>query len=212
MGDEYFKVRLQRDPAESQVWRAIVEDLQKNYILNLPENSLDLGCGYGDFSRHLLAKRKTAVDLGSMQEHQAQDVHFIQGDIFEILQHQDQPFDFVFASNLLEHLERDQAQQLLQLLHKRMSTRGQLILIQPNFRFCYRRYFDDYTHRTIFTDESLKGMLQATGFKIIKCKARYLPFSMRGNLLPKSYFLTKLYLALGSPVLGAQMLFVAEKN
>ena len=212
MGDEYFKVRLQRDPAESEVWRAIVEDLQKKFMQELPQNSLDLGCGYGDFSRHLRAHRKTAIDLGSMQEFQAPEVHFIQGDIFELLPLQKMPFDLIFASNLIEHLERDPAQHLLKQLHQQMLRGGKLILIQPNFRFCYRRYFDDYTHRTIYTDESLKGLLKASGFVITHCKERYLPFSMRGNILPKSYFLTKTYLALGSPILGAQMLIVAEKN
>jgi 2-polyprenyl-3-methyl-5-hydroxy-6-metoxy-1,4-benzoquinol methylase len=212
MNDDYFYIRLKRDPAESKVWQAIVEHLQKTVIKGTPEHSLDLGCGYGDFSRHLQARHKSAIDLGPMQEHQAKGVNFTQGNIFEYLKNHKSSYDLVFASNLLEHLERDEAFELLKQIFDQMSPSGRIILIQPNFRFCYRNYFDDYTHRTIFTDESLAGLMEATGFKITHRKSRYLPFSMRGNILPKTFTLTKWYLELGSPILGAQMMLSGVKN
>ena len=83
--------------------------------------------------------------------------------------------------------------------------------MQPNFRYCYRNYFDDYTHETIFTDESLCGLLVAKGFEIFHRRARYLPFSLQSRL-PKSYLLTRLYLKLGVPLLAKQMLVVAQKK
>ena len=43
---------------------------------------------------------------------------------------------------------------------------GRFIIIQPNFRYAWRRYFDDYTHRSIFTDVSLPALLRSHGFRI----------------------------------------------
>ena len=71
-------------------------------------------------------------------------------------------------------------------------------------------YFDDYTHRTVFTSVSMEGWIGAAGLDPVVVRPRYVPLTMRSRL-PNSYALTKLYLALGSPVLGAQMLVVAER-
>ena len=52
-------------------------------------------------------------------------------------------------------------------------------MIQPNFRLAPRRYFDDYTHRTIFTDVSLCDWLEAAGFNIVKAIPRFLPLTVK---------------------------------
>ena len=85
------------------------------------------------------------------------------------------------------------------------------MFLQPNFRYCAQSYFDDYTHRTIFTDQSLTAWARAAGLEPVVSKPRFLPFSMNSRL-PTTYWLTRLYLALGSPVLGAQLLVVAERR
>ena len=41
---------------------------------------------------------------------------------------------------------------------------GRFIVIQPNFRYAFRRYFDDYTHRSVFTHVSLPALLRSRGF------------------------------------------------
>ena len=66
------------------------------------------------------------------------------------------------------------------------------------------------TARTVFTHESLVGWTRSAGLRPIVVKAGYLPLTMKSRL-PQSYWLTRTYLALGSPVLGGQMLVVAER-
>ncbi|MDA0205972.1 MAG: hypothetical protein O2795_11585 [Acidobacteria bacterium] len=46
---------------------------------------------------------------------------------------------------------------------------GRLICVQPNFRLEPRRYFDDYTHKQIYTDVSFRDFLEANGLKVIHC-------------------------------------------
>ena len=209
--EEYFQARFRFDPGRVKVWRAIVEDLQGRFI---PPDSvvLDLGCGYGDFSNLVRARRRLAVDIsGEMAGFLAPGVEFHKADVRDLGFWEPGTIDVVFASNLLEHLGKQDAMKVLEGIWSLLRPGGRLILVQPNFRYCYRNYFDDYTHETIYTDESLCGLLLAKGFEIFYRRARYLPFSLQSRL-PKSYLLTRLYLKLGVPLLAKQMLVVAQKG
>ncbi len=208
---EYFQARFTHDPGRVKVWRAIVEDLEARFI---PSGAavLDLGCGYGDFINQVRAGRKLALDLEPQAAgHLAPGVEFRQGQAWDLDYLEPGSLDVIFASNLLEHLERGQVESLLAGARRALKARGRLILIQPNFRLCYRRYFDDYTHQSIFTDESLCGLLLSQGFAIEHRRGGYLPLTIKSRL-PKSYWLTRLYLRLGLPIMAQQMLIVAQRS
>jgi hypothetical protein len=83
--------------------------------------------------------------------------------------------------------------------------------MQPNYRYAYKEYFDDYTHKKIFTHISLNDFFQANGFEAIKVLPKFLPFSLKSRL-PKSYFLTKLYLHSFYKPMAKQMLLVFKKK
>ena len=121
-------------------------------------------------------------------------------------------FDVVLASNLLEHFEPDTAATVVAGAGRVLRPGGRLILIQPNFRIAFRRYFDDYTHRAVFTDVSLAALLRATGFAIERVAPRFLPYSMQGRRLPLARWMVAAYLAsLLKPGAG-QMLVVGRKE
>ena len=86
------------------------------------------------------------------------------------------------------------------------------MVIQPNFRYAYRRYFDDFTHRSVFTDVSLPNMLRAQGFSVEDVRPKFLPYSMRGVQRRVPGWAVRAYLA--SPVKPAagQMLVVARRD
>ena len=65
--------------------------------------------------------------------------------------------------------------------------------------------------KVLMEEISLRDYLKSKGFRIKFVNPSYLPFSMKG-ILPKTYFLTKLYLELNSPILGKQMLVVSENE
>ena len=92
------------------------------------------------------------------------------------------PVDFAFASNLFEHLSQGELVRLLDGLRRILSPRGTLNIIQPNFRYAYREYFDDYTHVAVYTDVGLCDLLRANGFDIIDMKPRFLPLSIKSRL------------------------------
>ncbi|MFH1035922.1 MAG: class I SAM-dependent methyltransferase [Pseudomonadota bacterium] len=208
---EYFQARFTPDPGRVKVWRAVVEDLQARFI-DPGAAVLDLGSGYGDFINQVRAGRKLALDLEPQAAgHLAPEVEFHQGQASDLGFLEPGSLDVVFASNLLEHLERSAVLGLLEGVRRALKPGGRLILIQPNFRLCYRHYFDDYTHQSIFTDESLCGLLVSEGFAIEHRRGGYLPLTIKSRL-PKSYWLTKLYLGLGLPFMAQQMLIVAQRS
>ena len=120
--------------------------------------------------------------------------------------------DLVFASNLLEHLEKSQVVQLLQSAFSVLKPGSKLILLQPNFRYCYSQYYDDYTHVTPFTDKGLSGLVESEGYRVTHCSPRYLPLSMdTATWIPRPWWLIRLYLSLPFRPFAKQMLVVAEK-
>lgn len=208
---DYLEARFTYDPGRVKVWRAIVENLEKRFIA--PGGVvLELGCGYGDFINQVRARRKIAVDLlPQVAPHLAPEVEFHPGQAGDLDFLEAGSLDVVFASNLLEHLERPEVVKVLAEVKRVLKIGGRLILIQPNYRLCYRDYFDDYTHVSVFSDESLCGLLLSQGYGIECRRGRYLPLTIKSRL-PKSYWLTRLYLGLKLPLLAKQMLIVAQRS
>jgi hypothetical protein len=116
----------------------------------------------------------------------------------------------VFASNFLEHLEWDAIDRCVAGAWRVLRPGGRLLLVQPNFRLQPGAYFDDYTHRTIFTDRSLSDYLAVQGFEIEHVEARFLPLTLRSRL-SWGHKLVPLYLRLPYRPLAGQMLVVARR-
>jgi SAM-dependent methyltransferase len=204
----YYQTRFTHDPNRKRVWQEVVRYISRDIVDHT--SILDLGCGYGDFINTVRADRKVAVDLhDGLRGYLAQDVNFVCGDCANLAFLENESMGTVFASNLLEHLQRDRILTLLAEIRRVLRLGGRLILIQPNFRLCSKNYFDDYTHVTVFSDISLCNLLQAEGFDICRCTPGLLPFSMK-SYLPKHPLMVRLFL--NSPVrpLARQMYVVAE--
>ena len=91
-----------------------------------------------------------------------------------------------------------------------LKPEGRLIVIQPNFRYASKQYFDDYTHRAVFTDVSLPNLLRAHGFQIDHVQPRFLPYSMRHSRLPIRPWSVRAYLASPIKPFAGQMLVIAH--
>jgi hypothetical protein len=53
-----------------------------------------------------------------------------------------------------------------------------LICIGPNIKYLPGAYWDFWDHYIPLTEQSLKGMLELTGFGIERCTAKFLPYTM----------------------------------
>lgn len=208
---DYFQVRFTYRQERKRIWAVLTEYLADLFIL--PTSVvLDVGAGYCDFINQLKARERHALDTSPIiQKYAALNVVTHVGSCVKMADLTDNYFDIVFSSNLLEHLSRVESIETLNEIYRILKSRGQLILIQPNFRICYKTYFDDYTHIQIFTDRSLSSLIESIGFHLKYCAPKFLPLSIDSKF-PKSSWLFKLYLFLPFKPFAGQMLLVAEKK
>jgi SAM-dependent methyltransferase len=208
----YHRAHLVEDPRRATVWKAIAEHLAP--IVPPDAHVLELGAGYCDWINNVQGARRVAVDLWpDLPTYAAPGVEPLVLDISGGLHALgDASFDVILASNLLEHFSHDAAEAVVAEMARLLRPGGRVVFIQPNFRYAWRSYFDDYTHRSIFTDVSLPAMLRAAGFTIVTVKPRFAPYSMQRMRLPVAAWLVKAYLLLPVKPAAGQMLVVAQKG
>jgi SAM-dependent methyltransferase len=200
------------DPRRAMVWKAIAGHLASN--VRSDSHVLELGAGYCHWINNVRATRRVAVDMWpELPTHAAPGVEVMVLDIPGGLEPlPSASFDVVLASNLLEHFPPDAAAMVVKTVSRLLRPEGRFILIQPNFRYCWRSYFDDYTHRSIFTDVSLPALLRSAGFNILTVKPRFVPYSMQGMRVPLTTWLVKAYLLSPLKPAAGQMLVIAQKE
>lgn len=207
--DPYFATRFTPDPARRAVWQHVTGYLQR--WVDETGAVLDLAAGYADFSAQVRARRRVAIDVNpDLANLVAPGVEAIVGDACDLDRFGDGEFATVFASNFIEHLDHGAIDALLAEVKRILRPGGALILVQPNFRLDPKRYFDDYTHRTIWTDQSLADLVAAAGFTVEHVEARFLPLTMKSRL-SFGHRLVPLYLRLPWRPLAGQMLVVARR-
>jgi SAM-dependent methyltransferase len=201
----YFHSRFRYDPRREVLWKALC-DFYFSALVPPGAHVLELGAGYCHFINHVSAARKTAVDLGHVTaEHAGPGVTVHQGSVTDLSFLEDGCVDFAFASNLFEHLSQPDFARCLAELRKKLKPRGQLVILQPNYRLAYKEYFDDYTHISVYSHVSMCDFLQANGYEILECQPGFLPFSVISRL-PVNRNLIRLYLLLPWKPLAKQML------
>lgn len=208
--DAYFETRFTPDPRREAAWRRIVPYLERW----VPSNAavLDVGAGYCSFINAVLGSRRVAVDLHADSQRFAGDgVEFVVGSATDLSMFKEGEFDVVFASNLLEHLDRFEIAQALNEFRRVLRPGGRLILVQPNYRLCAGRYFDDFTHVTPLSDVSLADFVAVGGFEIERVESRFLPFSLKSQMGRFSPMIP-MYLRLPWRPFAGQMLLVAVKG
>ena len=210
---DYHGVHLRPDPARAVVWRVVADYLAPW----MPPDGeiLEIGAGYCDWINAVKGRRRVAVDVWPLLSgHAAAGVEAVVTDLAAhgLSAVGGGPFDVALASNVLEHFEPDRAAALVGEVAARLRQGGRFVVIQPNFRDAHRRYFDDYTHRSVFTHVSLAALLRSRGFDIERSEPRFLPFSMQDRRWPIASWLVRAYLR--SPVRpwAGQMLIIARKR
>ena len=205
----YHESRFTADPRREILWHTLWDAFFRHRV---PADAcvLDLGSGYGDFINNVVARRRIAIDSWpGFAVNVASGVETITGDVTDLSMIDDGAVDFAFASNLFEHLTQPQLVVVLASLRKKLAPGGTLTILQPNYRYAFREYYDDYTHVTVWSHVALADFLVANGFEVVEIRPRFLPLSIKSKL-PVWPFLIRAYLALPLKPLGKQMLLVAR--
>ena len=206
----YLGTRLPPDGRRERLWRHLTVYLQR--FVPAAAVVLDVGAGYCHFINQVHARRRVAIDSApEILSYAAPGVEAHRSDVSDYLRATPPgEFDFILASNFLEHFDWTSLDVMIDLIIRALAPGGRLALVQPNFRLAPARYFDDYTHRAIFTDVSLVDWLHSKGLRVIRVEPRFLPLTVKsgwGHLA----ILVPLYLRLPWRPFAGQMFVLAER-
>ena len=209
MNAGYHGSRLTQDERRAATWRALWRHHFRHRIK--PDATvLDLGAGYGDFINSVTAARRIALDTWpGLSDHVAVGVEPIIGPVTDLSSLAEASIDFAFASNLFEHLSQEDLVQVLGQLRGKLRGDGELCILQPNYRYAYREYFDDYTHRTPYSHIGLTDLLRAQGWTVTQVAPRFLPLTIKSRL-PTWDWLVGAYLRSPLKPMGKQRMISAR--
>ena len=203
--------RWKFDKSRARVWATLWQAYFKKLIA--PNACvLDLGCGQGDFINNVEARRRIAVDAWpDFPNYVRSGVETHVGSVTDLGFLDEASVDFAFASNLFEHITQTEFAGVLNQLRRKLSKDGVLTILQPNYRYAYAEYFDDFSHIAVYSHLSLMDFLTANGFEILDVRPRFLPLSLR-SALPTWPILIRAYLRSPWHPMGKQMLVRARPS
>jgi SAM-dependent methyltransferase len=206
----YFTNRFTYSSEREKAWKYLTHYLQKKFIAN-DSVILELGAGYCSFINHVSASKKIAIDIEpDFVNYAGSDIQTRVGSVTDLEWVKSNYVDVVFASNLLEHLYSQDLLILFPEIFRILKPGGKFIVMQPNYRYAYREYFDDYTHRSIFSHISLRDSLLNYGYEVIYIKKKFMPLTLKSRL-SKLSFIIPVYLRLPYRFKAQQMLLVSVK-
>lgn len=177
-----------------KVWGVLVRDFFQSRIRR-DSTVLDIGAGPCLFINEIQARRRIALDANpDVREYAGEGVESLVTNDLSLDEIADGSVDYVFLSNFLEHLpDYLSVLDLLARIHRKLTSGGILLILQPNYRLTPRRYFDFVDHSMILTETSLREALEAAGFEIRELKLRFLPFTSKSRM-PQWPWLVATYL------------------
>jgi SAM-dependent methyltransferase len=182
-------------------------------LLGRPDRVLDPAAGRCEFINAVPAAERWAVDATAYGERVAREgTHLIVSDIMETKLPSGY-FGGVFVSNFLEHLpSQDAVAVFLEKMYGCIAPGGRIAIMGPNFRYCWREYFDFADHTVILTERAVEEHLYAAGYELVSTRARFVPYTFTGRL-PTHPALARAYLRLPIAwrILGKQFLVIGER-
>jgi SAM-dependent methyltransferase len=205
----YHETRFVYDKKREVVWNALWRFFFSKWVKR-SDHVVDFGCGYGSFINEVDARLKTAVDLWpGAGRHLNSGINFVRSNLADLDFLEDNSVDFAFSSNLYEHLTKEHFIRHLTQLKNKLKSSGRVALLQPNYRYCFREYFDDFTHESIYSHVSMCDLLESQGYTVEFLEPRFLPLTVKSKF-PVHWALIWLYLKLPFKPFGKQMLIVAK--
>lgn len=195
---ELYRIRFAEEdlPRKRAIWQVLCKDYLQR-VVGDAETVVDVACGYGEFINNIVAPRKIAVDLNPDSKNLLDpDVEFHQCGATQLGSVVTNEADLVFTSNFLEHLpDKATLDEFLRQVRVALRPGGRYLILGPNLRYLAGEYWDFYDHHLGLTHLSLAEALQLSGFEVVRCVDRFLPYTTQGSL-PTHPTLVRAYLKL----------------
>jgi len=180
--DEYQARFEGNEKYRDSVWKLLCSEIFSKYIK--PEHSvLDLGAGWGEFTRNIQASKKYSMDLNpDCGKRVSGYSQFLHQDCSTPWPIEPDSLDVVFTSNFLEHLpDKNLIDKTLKEAYKSLKKGGLIICVGPNIQYLPGLYWDYWDHYTPITGASMAEALMLQRFSITRRTDRFLPYTMSGG-------------------------------
>jgi SAM-dependent methyltransferase len=180
--DEYQARFEGNEKYRDSVWKLLCSEIFSKYIK--PEHSvLDLGAGWGEFTRNIQASKKYSMDLNpDCGKRVSGYSQFLHQDCSTPWPIEPDSLDVVFTSNFLEHLpDKNLIDKTLKEAYKSLKKGGLIICVGPNIQYLPGLYWDYWDHYTPITGASMAEALTLQRFSITRRTDRFLPYTMSGG-------------------------------
>lgn len=177
--ENYLTTHFQKIHKGDKEFTYLYQYYRKNYLKLLPQDKtiriLEIGSGMGHFL-YFLEKNGYSNNLGI--DISPENVNFCKelgfnvsyANVFEFLAEESHSYDVIIMNDVLEHFEKNEIIQLLNLIFDRLHDSGRLIMKIPNasnpIMASSTRYYD-FTHEILFTEESISQLLKNTRYSNI---------------------------------------------
>tara|TARA_B100000787_G_C16195893_1_gene300812 strand:+ start:2649 stop:3329 length:681 start_codon:yes stop_codon:yes gene_type:complete len=169
--------------------KKLITHLIKKYDLKENKKILELGCGRGEFLNEFVNNglEGHGVDLSDYSKEFFSNLNFKKVDMVnEKLPYEDNFFDIIYSKSFIEHFYYPEI--IFLEAYRVLKPGGIIITLTPEWKFIYKSFYDDFTHRVPFTKDSLKDIHEMHNFKLIEVESFIqLPQLFEKNLF--SYFL-----------------------
>jgi SAM-dependent methyltransferase len=168
----------------------LVKYIFKKYDLKEKQNILEIGCGRGEFINEFykLGMDVHAIDIYLQAKQKFPHIKIKYCDLeTNILPYENNFFDCIYSKSVVEHLYNPE--KIFKNVLEILKPGGKLITLTPCWKDNYKMFYEDYTHRTPFTLESLRDIHLANGFENVNV----VKFIQLPILWSESFFLKKIF-------------------
>jgi SAM-dependent methyltransferase len=158
------------------------------YAAHLPEDRstpvADVGCGQGEWLLWLKSlgfSDLTGIDVAASELKKfagAEGIVTLDGIGTEVLREQEEgSFGLIHAKDLIEHLDKNEIVEFLQVCLRALKPGGELWLSTFNAQcpLAPSIHHGDFTHETALTPNSMAQALRASGFKDVRVEGSFEP-------------------------------------
>lgn len=147
------------------------------YEMQAGQKFLDVGCGRGEFLSGFIdcGLKGYGVDRSRAAERYCPQAELSTSDLeSENLPYEDDFFDVIYSKSVIEHFYYPE--RFIKEIYRVLKPGGLVITLCPDWKYNYKVYFEDFTHRTPFMSLSLRDIHLIHGFENIQVEClRQLP-------------------------------------
>jgi ubiquinone/menaquinone biosynthesis C-methylase UbiE len=197
MSQNYVDViyNTNKKPLSFSYPRKLIHFLIKKFNLKKKQKILEPGVGRAEFLYQFKQEDFDcyAFDNVIFKNHFNNfDVKF---QIFDCLKekkfpYSDNYFDIIYSKSFIEHFYHPE--NLFKEFNRILKPGGKIITLTPDWETVYKSFYEDYTHRTPFTTDSLHSIHEINNFQNISVKKfTQLPSTWESDFMYFLSFLTK---------------------